>query len=364
MAGKGENTKRQICEKARQLFCERGFKDVTMQDICAAAGLSRGGLYRHFESTGQIFAAILEGFNESQNRDIDEQIRSGVPAAVILERLLCRYEREMLDRENSLSLAVCEFYSSPGAVNAPPLSERYEASRAGWLRLIEYGTGTGEFRVQDPQGIFNLMVFAYQGARLYSRLMPLPGGAPEGMMDQVRRLLLGSGQVRLERPALRHKERALSFREEFFSNNEPIIYGSELLDKTERYEDWLEAVTRNTDPETVSPDWVLTDTYFAVEVDDEIVGIIDLRHELNGFLRDLGSCGYSVRPGRRGKGYASQMLELLKVRAKEAGLFELHISVERDNLPSARVIRGRGGELERSFTYEGKPADIYLIKLK
>lgn len=363
MGAKGENTRQQICEKARELFCKRGFKDVTMQDICTSAGLSRGGLYRHFESTGQIFAAILEGFNKAQNRDIGEQIRSGAPAAVILERLLCRYEREMLDRGNSLSLAVCEFYSSPGAVDAPPLSERYEASRAGWLGLIEYGISTGEFRCQDPQGVFDLMVFAYQGARLYSRLMPLPEGTPEGITGQVRRLLLGPGMVRLERPALWHKDRALAFREEFFSHNEPTIYGSELLDKTERYEDWLEAVTRNTDPGTVSPEWVLTDTYFAVDSDGEIVGIIDLRHELNGFLKDLGNCGYSVRPSCRGKGFASQMLGLLKARAGEAGMGELHISVERGNLPSVRVIRGRGGVYERSFAYEGQEADIYLINL-
>lgn len=363
MAVKGENTRAQICERARELFCKRGFKEVTMQDICAATGLSRGGLYRHFESTGQIFAAILEGFNETQNRDIEEQIRSGTPAAVILEGLLCRYEREMLDRESSLSLAVCEFYSSPGSVNAPPLGERYEASREGWLELIRYGIDTGEFRCCDPQGAFDLMVFAYQGARVYSRLMPLPGDAPEGMMGQVRRLLLGPGTVRLERPALRYKERALGFREEFFSRGEPVIFGSELLDKTERYEDWLEAVTRNTSPDTVSPDWVLTDTYFAVDGDDEIVGIIDLRHELNGFLRDLGNCGYSVRPGCRGNGYGSQMLGLLTARARAAGMTELHISVERGNLPSVRVIEGRGWAYERNFSHDGEPADVYVLRL-
>lgn len=169
--------------------------------------------------------------------------------------------------------------------------------------------------------------------------------------------------IHLERPGLGHKDRALAFREEFFSNNEPIIFGSELLDKTESYDEWLEAVTRNTDPATVNPDWVLTDTYFAVDGNDDIVGIIDLRHELNGFLRDLGNCGYSVRPSCRRRGYASQMLELLKIRAKEAGLSELHISVERDNLPSVRVIESRGGVYERSFSHEGEQADIYAIRL-
>ena len=44
MGTKGEKTKRFICENAFQLFAEKGFKDVTMKDICEKTGLSRGGL--------------------------------------------------------------------------------------------------------------------------------------------------------------------------------------------------------------------------------------------------------------------------------------------------------------------------------
>ena len=57
------------------------------------------------------------------------------------------------------------------------------------------------------------------------------------------------------------------------------------------------------------------------------------------------------------------MLGLLTVRARAAGLRELHISVERDNIPSVRVIKGRGGVYERSFTHDGAGADVYLIAL-
>ena len=363
MQSKGESTRQAICEKARELFCKRGFKGVTMQDICKATGLSRGGLYRHFDSTGQIFSAILEGFGGAQNRGIHEQIGRGVPASLILEELLCRYEYEIPDSGSSLSLAVCEFYSGSDSVNAPPILDWYESSRAGWEELIRYGLDTGEFSCPDPRGMFDLVVFAYQGARLWGRLMELPKGTPGRMLGQVRRLLLGPEMIRLERPRPEHKERALEFREEFFAHGEPTIFGSELLDKTESYDKWLESVTRNTDPKTVDPNWVLTDTYFALDGRDDIVGIIDLRHELNGFLKDLGNCGYSVRPAKRCHGYCSQMLGLLTVSAKAAGLSELHISVERDNAPSVRVIKGWGGVYERSFSHEGAGADVYVVPL-
>lgn len=170
-------------------------------------------------------------------------------------------------------------------------------------------------------------------------------------------------RIRLVRPSIELKEKAIEFRQEFFDNGEPVINGSELLDKTDNYDDWLKAVTDNTSEATVSPDWVVTDTFFALDENDKIVGIIDLRHTLNDFLKDFGNCGYSVRPTERRKGYATQMLRLVKAVAHDVGLSELHLSVERDNEPSVKTITANGGKYERSFEFEGEQADIYKIIL-
>lgn len=93
------------------------------------------------------------------------------------------------------------------------------------------------------------------------------------------------------------------------------------------------------------------------------MGIIDLRHTLNDFLKDFGNSGYSVRPSQRKKGYATEMLRLLLDVARQAGLKELHLSVEKDNIPSIKTIVKNGGIYERSFEFEGELADIYRIEL-
>ena len=108
--------------------------------------------------------------------------------------------------------------------------------------------------------------------------------------------------IRLVRPIEALKEQALEFKQEFFDNGEFVINGSELLDKMDDYREWCRSIDANTKEETVHPDWVITDTFFAVDGNDRIVGIIDLRHTLNDFLKDLGNCGYSVRPSERRKG--------------------------------------------------------------
>lgn len=170
-------------------------------------------------------------------------------------------------------------------------------------------------------------------------------------------------KIRLVRPNIELKDKAIEFRQEFFDNKEMIINGSELLDKTESYDDWLESVTDNAKEETVNPDWVVTDTYFALDETDSIVGIIDLRHTLNDFLRDFGNCGYSVRPTERRKGYATEMLRQILPIAHNMALSELHISVERNNEPSIKTILKNGGIYERSFEFEGEQADVYKILL-
>ena len=80
--------------------------------------------------------------------------------------------------------------------------------------------------------------------------------------------------IELIRPTMAFESQALDFKREFFYNNERIINGSELLDQMDSYEEWLISVTNNTRSETVNPDWVVTDTFFAVDETQKIVGIM------------------------------------------------------------------------------------------
>lgn len=190
MSLKGEKTRQDIREKAYQLFAKKGFKEVTMKDICELTGLSRGGLYRHYESTGQIFLEIVDDFSDKQKREVSAKIEQCIPAATILEDILSKYASEMIDCENSISLAIYEFYSNPAISKEDnSVTKQYEISKSAWVELINYGIGTKEFNRVNPESIFNLILFAYQGVRMYSKLMKIDHDIPDQILYEIKRLL-------------------------------------------------------------------------------------------------------------------------------------------------------------------------------
>lgn len=191
MSVKGDKTKQDIKEKAYCLFAEKGYKNVTMKDICEQTGLSRGGLYRHYESTEQIFLEIVSAFSNKQKAEIESKIKNHIPAIVILNELLAKYADEMVDSKNSLTLAISEYYSNPEiSKNDNSVIKQYEISKSAWIELINYGIATKEFNCVNPQAVFNVIVFAYQGVRMYSKLMKIDKDIPNQIIDEIKGLLL------------------------------------------------------------------------------------------------------------------------------------------------------------------------------
>jgi len=67
MSEKSAQKKKYIVETARDVFIEKGYKNVTMKDIVDACGISRGGLYLYFSGTDELFLEVLK--MESEEAD-------------------------------------------------------------------------------------------------------------------------------------------------------------------------------------------------------------------------------------------------------------------------------------------------------
>lgn len=174
-------------------------------------------------------------------------------------------------------------------------------------------------------------------------------------------------EIFLKKPDAGMERAALALRQAHFDAGEDVINGAALLDKIESYGDWLAHLDKLADKAAAPENWVHASTFFVVrERDGALVGIIDIRHELNDFLRRAGGhIGYSVVPGERRKGYAGRMLALALDYCRELGLAEVLLSCDADNEPSRRTILANGGEFLEEFYSEdfGCQVQRYVIKL-
>ena len=190
MSQKGELTRRNIKEQAIKLFVKRGFKDVTMKDICEVTQLSRGGLYLHYGSTRQIFAEIIDDLMGCQEDEFSEKISNNISAKTILTDVLDRYAREMKDSQGALNVAIYEYFSSENESGNNALVKQYQKSRVMWRQLLEYGIKRGEFNAVDVDAVFHLNVFSYQGVRMYSTLMPIDETIPNNIVTMIKKIIL------------------------------------------------------------------------------------------------------------------------------------------------------------------------------
>lgn len=191
MNKRGQETREHIKKSAIILFVEKGFKQVTMQDVCEAAQLSRGGLYCHYESTRQLFQEIVNDMMSRQDEEFDLRISQKQSAVSILNDILEKYKNEMLDSQFSLSIAIYEYFSLPDIANQKNrLYNQYLLSANTWKKLIQYGIDRQEFNEVDIDAVFDLIVFSYQGVRMYSKLMPIDQEIPSRIIKEIKKILV------------------------------------------------------------------------------------------------------------------------------------------------------------------------------
>lgn len=154
-------------------------------------------------------------------------------------------------------------------------------------------------------------------------------------------------KFRLAKPDISFKEKAIEFVKEFKDNNSKIHGGGKIAKYIEKstYEEWLKYLDEQKD---ITPDEMRmpNETYFFVNEDDNIIGIINIRLGLNDMLKDLGGhIGYAIRPTERGKGYNKINLYLALKRLQEVGEKEALLDCEIDNEASSGTMKALGGKL-------------------
>jgi len=169
---KGEITRQKIIEQAAPLFNRLGYAGCSMQDIMAATGLEKGGLYRHFSSKEELaeeaFRYSLARVTEARWGGIEEVEGSVEKLQFLIRRFVDIH---------SIFPGGCPVMNT--AIDAddgnPALRKLVQRAVQEWKakigRIVKAGIESGEIRGDvDPRGIANIMIAALEGALMISRL--------------------------------------------------------------------------------------------------------------------------------------------------------------------------------------------------
>ena len=173
-------------------------------------------------------------------------------------------------------------------------------------------------------------------------------------------------RIELVYPSKNLKEQIIDFRNEFYQNNEMHIPGGAKLDMIENIDEWIKYVQ---DLEKgITSDGFVSSTVLLGVVNEKIVGIIDLRHRLNDWLKKNGggNIGYAVRPSERRKGYASEMVKQSLEFYKKNNVEFVEISCDYDNIASKKTILKNNGIFDRELNESelGEKVQVYKINLR
>lgn len=174
----------------------------------------------------------------------------------------------------------------------------------------------------------------------------------------------------LEKPTIERKKDAIDYISEFLKY-ESDINGTGLLDKylkEESYENWLIYLSKVQNKDyAYSINFVPNRTFFLIrEKDNKIVGMINIRLELNEKLKNSGGhIGYSIRPTERRKGYNKINLYLGLKKCFEYNIKDAWLDCVVSNLGSVKTIQALGGNLlKEDFSDKyGEVVQMYTINV-
>lgn len=172
MGEKSIQKKEYIVEKARDVFARKGFRAVTMKDIVEECEISRGGLYLYFNSTKELFEAVMEKEAAGQDDLVTSELRDAKNATEVMTVFLKEQKKDLLKKKDALTVATYEFYfENQVAKKDNRIRKQYESAVKVLETVIRAGIESGEFVQVDPKAASRNIMMILEGLKVASCCM-------------------------------------------------------------------------------------------------------------------------------------------------------------------------------------------------
>jgi AcrR family transcriptional regulator len=168
---------REILDATRSLFDERGVSEAQIEDIAKTVGINRAIVYRHFIGKEELFALTLVGYLDELRARLAAAAEGHETSSARLEAIISAFVDYGVEFPAFADCAQT-LMRRRGTDLFDELSEtallRLGRSMSGCLTLLsdvlEEGVEAGEFRIEDPTLLANMLYSTGLGALQLARV--------------------------------------------------------------------------------------------------------------------------------------------------------------------------------------------------
>ena len=146
-----------ILHAAAELVAERGYHDVAMADIGAAAGITGSGIYRHFDGKSAVLVALFDGVIDDLSLESTDIVLAGTDPRTTLRALIGTQTRFVLTQRTLAQVYHNEIANLPDA-------DRHRLRRKQRLYLEEWVHTLAVLRPGTSDSALRALVHAAIGA--------------------------------------------------------------------------------------------------------------------------------------------------------------------------------------------------------
>ena len=155
------------------LFARRGFDEVTLDQIAAEAGVTKGSLYHHYNSKRELIVTACNYYYRTYQQRLHRDLaRITDPLEKLRHALQSSIKTCVIDHENRLFTT--EIYAH--ALQDPQLrsgwAQFYDTVRELYIGLVESAVAAGELRVGNPREAVDMMLATLEGIKQRAAFEP------------------------------------------------------------------------------------------------------------------------------------------------------------------------------------------------
>jgi AcrR family transcriptional regulator len=148
-----EATRRAVLAAARSLFGEHGYTQASVDEIAAAARVTKGAVYHHFASKKALFRAV---YTEVETEAQARAVAAGDPRMPAIDQLAAKLNA-YLDTALDAEIRQITLVDAPALGLEPEESADATAARAGVRSFIAASIARGQLADLDPDVLTDLI---------------------------------------------------------------------------------------------------------------------------------------------------------------------------------------------------------------